>query len=122
MPVGISNVTSVAMDNLTYIANSTTAPEFMVRVNYIIYEGWLFFILLLVLWAILIIIAQLNKQQFFVNLMRTGAVVSVMALIARFITGDVYGVTYGLVTDYQLWIFPLVTIVTATILYATRKD
>lgn len=122
MPIGINNVTTVAMDNLTYMANSTTVPEFMVRVNMIIFEGVLYFILLLVLWVILMVIAQMISKNFAVNLMRTGAVVSIIAILARFVTGDVYGQTYGLLTDYQFWVFPLITILTATVIYATKRD
>lgn len=114
---GIGNQSIITMDNLTQMVNTTNPAEIFVNVNHYIYDGWLFFVLLLVLWAILYRKAQAKEDQILNNLMYSGAVVTIISFVLR----AVYvSVNMGLLTDYQLWIFPIITIMLAMANWATK--
>jgi len=123
MPLGMTNTTTIALQNITDMVNITTNDPmaFFVNVNHTVYGGWLYFILLLVLWIILVFAAQEKKPQLGVNIMYSGAAVSLISFFMRaiFIVRD--GVINGLLTDFQMWIFPLITILLAFGLYATKE-
>ena len=120
MPLGIYNVTVVTIDNITRISNVSSFPEFLINVNNMIYDGWLFFIVLLVMWFILFISAQKVKDQPLNNLMYAGAAITVLSFLLRGIIIVQSGVTKGLITDHQLWIFPIVTIIIAIIKWSGK--
>lgn len=123
MPIiGINNVTTVTIDNITMIANSSTPQEFLVKVSIIVYGGILWIVVLYVLWALLWKIAQSVDDAPFVNLMRTGAIMTIVALLFRFITAEVYSATYPMITDMFFWTFPLITAVTAFMIWLSRRD
>ena len=119
--VGITEFNNVTMDNITSVLNMTNPTDFFINVNNTIYGGWLFFILLLAFWIILYLAAQDFKDQILNNVMYSGAVISILSLLLRalFITKD--GVIIGLLTDMQLWIFPLITVLSAVIIWATKE-
>ncbi len=122
MPFGFSNSTTISMDNITYIANSTNFLEMTVKANETMFGGVGFFILLCVLWAIFFLIfQQTNEDEFFINVMVASTVVMIASFFIRAIEIIVHGVTKGLMTDKLLWIFPLLAIFSATILYLTKK-
>ena len=121
MPLGITNVTQVTMDNITKISNISSFPEFLINVNNIVYSGWLFFIILVVLWFILFIAAQKVKDQPLNNLMYGGAAVTVLSFLLRGVVMVQNGVKNGLITDHQLWIFPIITIIIALIKWAGKE-
>ena len=111
------------MENITQVGNFTQPIEFMVNANWIIYAGWLYFVLLLTLWVILFMSkqdAQQGRKYPVNNLMVSGAVVSVLALIHRLISISIDGVLKGLLTDYQMWLFPVITSLLAAFLWATK--
>ena len=112
MPFGIQNVTAVSLQNLTDIANVSSYPEFLGNVNNIIYEGYLFFILLWVMWIILFVAANQVNDQLLNNGMYSGAVISLLAFFLRAISvTNSAGISYGLLTDFQMWMFPIITII-----------
>lgn len=117
---GITEVTNVTMAQIQEIANSSTLPEFMIKLNHDVYGGWFWFVILLSLWFVLFIVAQKTKDQPLNNVMYSGAVVSIAALLLRGITISRNGMIQGMITDHQLWIFPLITIVIAIIVWATK--
>jgi len=121
MPIGINNATAVTMDNITQMTNITQFGEFLVNVNWMVYGGWLYFILLWVLWVILFKAAQANSDQMLNNAMYAGVIVSIVSLLLRGVNFAVMGVTRGLITDKQLWVFPLVTIMLAGYIWATKE-
>ena len=120
MPLGIYNVTQVTMDNITRISNVSSFPKFLINVNNIVYGGWLFFIILIVLWFILFIAAQKVKDQPLNNLMYAGAAVTVLSFLLRGVVMLQDGVKNGLISDHQLWIFPIITIIIAFIKWAGK--
>ena len=108
------------MDNITRISNVSSFPEFLINVNNIIYAGWLFFIVLVVLWFILFIAAQKVKDQPLNNLMYAGAAVTVLSFLLRGVVMLQDGVKNGLISDHQLWIFPIITLIIALIQWSGK--
>jgi len=122
MPLGfgITNTTTVNMTNLTAVGNATNLPEFMINVNHIIFNGWLYFALLLAFWIILYLSSNSIKDQPINNLMYSGAFISILSFFIRaiFVVRD--GIVYGLITDFQLWVFPVTTSLLAAIIWAIK--
>jgi len=122
MPIGIHNITTIHMDNITRMVNITGEEPmaFFINVNHTVYGGWLYFLLLLTAWIILIFAAQERKNQLAVNIMYSGAAISIVSFFFRAIFIVNEGIVKGLLTDFQMWIFPLITIMVAFGLYATK--
>jgi len=122
MTIGMGNNASIiGLENVTKIINVTSSHEFMVNVNQDIYGGWLFFILLCILWIILFVAANKVRDEPLNNAMYSGAVISVLSLILRAVEITQEGIIRGLLNDHQMWLFPLITIIIAGIIWATKQ-
>lgn len=121
MPVGMNNLTNITLDNITYIGNSSSLPEFFIKINHAIYGGWFWFIMLWVFWIILFVAANKVKNDPLANGMYSGAAITILSFVLRAITIVENGVVYGMLTDKQLWIFPLITILLAVIIWSTKS-
>ena len=121
--VGIENVTTITMQNLTDIANMTSGDptEFFINVNHIIYGGWYWFIILCILWIILYMAAQDIKDQALINFMYAGSICTILSFLFRAINIVHSGVIWGFLSDSQMWVFPLITIVSAVIVYNSKS-
>ncbi len=119
--VGITNVTNTTLEQVLGIANSTSIPEFFIRVNHTIYNGWFWFIMLWVLVIILYVAAQKFKDQPLNNAMYACGVATVLSFVLRGVIMVIDGSTLGLLTDHQLWVFPIITIVLATIIWSIKE-
>lgn len=117
---GISNITNVTMAQIEELVNVTTLPEFFIKVNHDVYNGVFFSVLLGVLFLVLFFAGQSRKDQLLNNMMYASAVVTVLAFILRGIYIVREGAIQGMLTDPQLWIFPIMTAIIATILWATK--
>ena len=118
--INATNLTEIK-DNLDAVSTSTNFPDFMVNVNHYIYDGWLFVIVLFVTWIIFFMVAQKNEDDLLNNLLYSSAIVSVLSLLMRGIYVTVSDtVMIGLLTDSQLWIFPLITIVLSLFIYSNK--
>jgi len=118
MPIGISaSALNVTLKNLTDIFNMTSGDptEFFVRSNYLIYGGWFVFIMLWVLGIILFRRAQEKEDQPLINAMRIFSILTILSFLARVVLITIEGVPTGLLTDFQMWIFPLITVFLAAI-------
>lgn len=113
MPIGMQNVTNVTLDQLNNMSNVTDPVQFLTNVNDLAFGGIYVFIALWVLAIIFYMAAQEFKDQPLNNAMYAMAICSVVALFARVI---------GLLTDHLMWIFPLITILLATLIWAIRRD
>ena len=128
MPLGLTNYsTNITIDSITDMASNITDPvEIFINMNHTIYGGNFYIILLFTLWTILFLIAWFNNNErkglhdFSVYAMYSGAVVSIIAFFMRaiFIIRD--GFSLGLISDFQLWIFPIITIIIATFVYMSQ--
>ncbi len=118
MPIGINNVTQVTMHNLTQLGNITDPMEFYINVNQIIYGGVLIFVTLWIMMFIIFLALQKAQDQPLINTMYAAGVVSVLSFFYRAILIVRDGVVVGLLTDNQMWIFPLIAAIAgATIWY-----
>jgi len=123
MSIGITNTTTISFDNITYITNVSSFPEMLIKANWTIYGGIFFFLMLLTFWLILMIVAyKIDRNNVIRHAMYSGAVISVLSFVLRGIYIIVNGVRQGLMSDFQLWIFPLVTMLLAAYLYATKNN
>jgi len=119
--VGISNITTINMTDILAIGNFTDPMGFMINVDQTVYGGILYFILLWVLWAILFFALQDREDLILINIMYSGGVVSVVSFFFRVIYIVKDGLVQGMLTDYQMWMFPLITILVATILVMKKR-
>ncbi len=119
--VGITNITTITMDNITGIVNASNFPELLININHTVYGGMFFFVMLWVLWVILLKVAEDRYPDILRNAMYSGVVVSLVSFLLRGVIVLVDGTIHGMVTDFQLWIFPLITIILAVILWQTRE-
>lgn len=122
MPFGISNITTITMNNITSLGNISADPmEFFIKANHIIFGGILYFV---IMWIVLIVIylaLQKFEDQPLINAMYASAVVSVLSILFRLISMSINGVNQGLLTDRQMWIFPIITAVLIFVNWATRE-
>lgn len=122
MPIGFQNITNVTLDNITSITNGTEPTEFFINVNQTIYNGWLWFILLSLLWFVIYKGSQDNDNQPLTNAMYASATVSLPSFFFRAVEISRNGLFFGLLTDFQLWVFPVATALIATYLYMTKNE
>jgi len=120
MSVGIQNATNITVENITEMINVSSVPELFINVNHQIYGGWFFFVVLSILLVILFVSANKVKDQPLNNALYSSAVVAVLSLVARGIEIINSGVVQGLLTDHQMWIFPILTMLLASYIYATK--
>lgn len=119
--VGIFNQSNITQEQITQLANFTQPHEFFIQVNHVVYAGWLYFILLLVTWVILLLVMQAVKDQLLNNAMYSGAIVSIISFILRAVWMTHNGIVQGLLTDEQMWLFPVATILLAAIVWAIKR-
>lgn len=123
MTVPFSAPTNVTMESINSLTNVTNLAELYIKVNHQVYNDWFFFILLLILWVILYVAfdkSQKLEGEYLVKAMYSGAIITVISLLARAVYIVENGVVLGLLNDFQMWLFPIVTIVIAAILWATK--
>lgn len=125
MPLGINATQNVTLADIEQLINVTNPADFFINVNHYVFEGWLFFILLLLTWIIFFFLFNLSTDtlsadQILNNLMYAGAIVSVISILLRGVYVWRLGVVLGLITDWQMWIFPIITIVVAVIVWMTK--
>jgi len=115
---------NVTLENITSMINLTTGQpaEFLINVNWQVYGGWFFFILLWILGFILFRLAQERQDQPAINAMYVLASLTILSFFSRAIYVIKHGVVMGLLTDYQMWIFPLLTAVLAAIVKYMADD
>jgi hypothetical protein len=119
----INNLTRITMENLTAIGNMTTGDptELLININQIVFNGWLVFILLWCLWVILYFAAQDFKDLGLVNFMYAGAIVSIASFLFRAMNILHNGIVWGMLNDFQMWVFPLITIIAAGMVWASKQ-
>ena len=122
MPFGIQGFNNVTMQNITDLTNFTGDPtKFMLKANSIIYGGWFYFLLLLVLGIILYVVAQSKKDQPLINIMYASTVLTLISFFMRAINMVDNGVVIAMINDFQMWIFPLIMLITGAIVWFTKQ-
>lgn len=120
MPGLLNSTTNVTIDMLNDLVNITSPEQFFIKANHTIYNGVFFFVMLWVLYAILFLAAQKVKDQPLNNLMYGAAVCSVLSLVLRGITMVIDGRRVGMITDHQMWIFPIITLVLMGVIWSLK--
>jgi len=121
MPLGIDGYNNVTLKNITDVSNFTGDPaQFFIKANHIMFSGWFYFIMLLVLGVILFVIAQQKKDQPLNNAMYVSAALTILSFFLRVMQMTENGVVMSLLSDFQMWIFPLVSIILAGIVWFTK--
>jgi len=116
---GIINATNTTLENVTNLFNVTEPMQFFINVNQI-YGGWFYFLMLAILFIILFVAANKVKDQILNNAMYASAVCTILSFLLRGIYIVSGGVRLGLLTDYQLWIFPIVTLLLVIIIWSIK--
>lgn len=114
---------NITLDNITGMINLTTnePAEFLINVNWQVYGGWFFFVLLWVFGFILFRLAQQKEDQPLINAMYVMAGLTILSFFLRAIYVIKGGVVYALLTDFQMWIFPLFTALLAAMVRYMSK-
>jgi lipoprotein signal peptidase len=119
---GLQNATNVTYDQISQITNISSPEQFFVTVSQIIYNGWLYFVLMCILVLILFALAQQANDAVLSNFFFAFLGVSVLSLFLRAITANIYGIQYALISDNQLWFFPIMVALLGSIMWMTRKE
>lgn len=120
MPGMINATQNISIDQINDLANISSLPDFLIKINNVVYSGYLWFILLWVLWVILYRSAQQRNDQPLNNAMYSGAIVSIGSFLLRGIIITRAGGIEGLLTDHQLWVFPIITAILAVIIWSIK--
>lgn len=118
---GIQGVNNITIDDLISIGNNITDPmQFFSNVNEVVYTGLLFFVLMWVLVVIIYLALQQFKDQPLIHAMYATTLTGIIGFLLRAIEViGVNGVTVSLITDNQMWIFPIIAIILAAIVKVT---
>ena len=114
----INEMQNVTLKNITDIINISTGDpiEFFINVNQIAFNGWFYFFLLWIIAIILYIKAQKKEDQPLNNAMNVMAIATILSFILRVVYVTKGGMQWGLMTDFQLWMFPIATIILAAMI------
>ena len=113
----MTTMLNVTMKNITDVINITSGDpvEVLINVNHVIYGGWYTFIIMCLLGFILFKLSQRKENQPLVNAMKVSTVLTILSFFLRAMSLVKYGVVWGMLTDFQMWIFPLLAAILATI-------
>jgi hypothetical protein len=111
MPV-LDNITTINQTELINVGNVTSLTGFMSNVNNTIFDGILFFILVMTMWVILLISMEKVKPAFLENLTYTGGAITLISLMIF---------SLGLMSARLAFIPGLVTAISLGILWAMRE-
>jgi hypothetical protein len=121
MAPGLYNATSISIENITGLAANPSDPVgFLIGVNTTVFDGWMFFMLLLTAMFILFFSFQTRQNQPLNNLLYSSVICTVLSFLLRAITMVYLGVEVGLLSDLQMWVFPLATATLSAIIWAIK--
>jgi hypothetical protein len=130
MPIGF-NTTIPTMANITSIGNSSSFPEIMVKINNIVFNGYLFFTLCFI-FAIIIFLTQTFSQlesgqptqplHNAMYAMTTTAFLSVFLRAVEITYMDYPSIRMALLKDSQMYIFLIASILLGGMLWLLKRD
>lgn len=122
MPGFINQINNVTVDNVTSLStNITNYADFYININQFVYEGWLTFIILIVLGTILFLSMNKLNDDPGKNILYITTLLTVLSILIRGAYTVIGGIQYSLLTDWQLWIFPIITGILILIRWATKE-
>lgn len=115
--MGVSNITNITLENITQVANASSLNEFLISADRLAFGGPVYwFVILWLIWIISFFAAQQVRDQLLNNAMYSGAFVSILAVVLRTITFN----GNSMITDAQMWVFPLITVILAAIIWSIK--
>lgn len=118
---GFYDYTPISLGNVTSIGTNLTSPaDFLARVNYVVFDGWLFFVLLLTIYFILYLSFQSKSNQPLNNLLYASVITCALSFLLRGITVAYAGLTIGLLSDLQMWLFTVWTALLSSFIWAIK--
>jgi len=121
MPGFINSFNNVTMSNITSLSNNTNLADFYIKVNTQVYDGWLSFMILITLGIILFLALNKINDNPSKNLMYVTTLLTLISLLLRGVYAIIGGLYYAFITDYQLWVFPIITAVIILVIWATKE-
>jgi len=115
------NSSNITMDNITAITNSTNLIDISIKSSWLIYDGYLYFLLFLTAFILIYIKAQSIEDQPLKNAMDSATIISIAVIFFRGIEILISGSFKPMLTDHHLWLFPLIAVCLALINYMTKK-
>lgn len=122
MAIGIQYANNITYENVTALVNISRPEEFFVNVSYLVYAGWLYFILLVLAVFVLYVLGQRARDQPIQNLFISFGIATILSLLLRAVYALVFGIEQALISDNQLWFFPIVTALLAWYLWSSDKN
>ena len=122
MPGFLNNITTINQSDITNLANVSGLPEFFVKINNIVFDGVLWFIILWIIWVILFVVFQEREDQILNNIMYSGGLVTILSFFIRGVNVVINGVSEGLIDDHKMWVFAIITLVVVIINWGTKRD
>jgi len=119
--VGINNFTNVSIDQLTGMTNITNPVDFLVYINDTVFAGIGFYLLLWSLFIILFISAQNFRKEPLNNALYSSGIVSIIAIFLRGVQAYLDGNYISMLTDYQMWTFPLIASILTGVIWVSKK-
>ena len=118
--VGINGTTNASLETINQIANTSSMEGMYILIDQNIYGGMFWFIMLWLLWVILFIAANRVKGQPLNNAMYAMSVCTVFSFLLRAVTITIDGFVTGMLSDYQMWVFPLLTALLGASIWALK--
>ena len=108
-------INNVTLTNITKIMNVTSGDpaEVWININHYVFGGWFFFILLCLMGIILFRKAQQKQDQPLINIMYISTALTLISFFARAMFIFIDGIQVALLTDFQMWLFPLIAVISA---------
>ena len=118
---GLQQINNITLKNVTDIANITSPEQFFINVNVMVYGGWLYFILLCIIFAIIYVGLLKNGTKGLSSAIYASTACTILSFLLRAVYYTQGGVTKALLSDFQLWIFPIFAIVLALINWSVQE-
>jgi len=118
--VGINGTGNASIEVINAIGNSTGIDQFYILINYEIFGGYFFFVMLWIMWIILFVASQKMRDQPLNNALYACTAMSILGMILRAVTMTYNGEVIGLINDAQVFVFPILTILLATTIWAIK--
>jgi len=119
---GLQQINNISLTNITSIIENMTSPEqFFINVNTMIYGGWLYFILLSIIFVIIYVGLLKSNENGLSSAIYASTACTILSFLLRAVYYTQGGLTYALISDYQLWIFPISAVILALIKWSVQE-
>lgn len=118
---GINNFTNVSLEQITGMTNMSTPVDFFIYINHVVFNDMGIYLLLWTLFVILFISAQNYSKEPLNNALYSSGIVSIIAIFIRGVQAYLESNYIAMLTDYQMWTFPLIASILVLIIWISKK-